>query len=60
MLILSQSVGDSTTATLQDGTEIVVTVVGIRGNQVRLAWSAPKTVSILRDKAHVREPKAQA
>ena len=44
MLILTRRVGES----LMIGNEICVTVLGLRGNQVRLGVTAPRDVSVHR------------
>ena len=41
MLILTRRVGES----LMIGDEVTVTVLGVKGNQVRIGVNAPKTVS---------------
>jgi carbon storage regulator len=48
-LILTRRAGQ----TVHIGSDITVTVIGIDGGQVRLAFSAPPTVRI--DRAEVRE-----
>ena len=48
MLILSRRLGESVTI----GDDIVVTVVGVSGNQVRLGISAPKAVRVLREEIY--------
>lgn len=45
MLVLSRSVGER----LLIGEGVVLTVLSIRGKQVRLGLAAPKTVPILRE-----------
>ncbi len=45
MLVLSRKVGER----LLIGEGVVLTVLGIRGKQVRLGLAAPETVSILRE-----------
>ena len=48
MLILSRRLGESVTI----GDDIVVTVVGVSGNQIRLGISAPKAVRVLREEIY--------
>lgn len=48
MLILSRRPGESLTL----GDDIVVTVVGVSGNQVRLGITAPKAVRVLREEIY--------
>ena len=48
MLILSRRLGESVTI----GDDIVVTVVGISGNQIRLGINAPKAVRVLREEIY--------
>ncbi len=45
MLILSRRVGE----TIKIGEDIEVTVLGIKGNQLKLGVAAPKNVSIVRE-----------
>jgi carbon storage regulator len=48
MLILSRRPGESLTI----GDDVVVTVVGVKGNQIRLGITAPREVRVLRDEVH--------
>jgi carbon storage regulator len=48
MLILSRRLGESVTI----GDDIVVTVVGVSGNQIRLGISAPKAIRVLREEIY--------
>ena len=45
MLILTRRVGE----TLMVGDEVTVTVLGVKGNQVRIGVNAPKEVAVHRD-----------
>jgi carbon storage regulator len=45
MLILTRRVGES----LKVGEDVTVTVLGIKGNQVRVGIAAPKTVAVHRE-----------
>ncbi len=50
MLILTRRVGE----TLVIGDEVQVTVLGVRGNQVRIGVNAPKHVSVHREEIFQR------
>lgn len=50
MLILTRRVGES----IMVGDEIAVTILGVKGNQVRVGVSAPKEVSVHREEIYER------
>jgi len=50
MLILTRRVGES----LMIGDEVSVTVLGVKGNQVRIGVNAPKTVPVHREEIYQR------
>jgi len=50
MLILTRRVGES----LRIGDEVSVTVLGIKGSQVRIGVNAPKSVSVHREEVYER------
>ena len=50
MLILTRRIGE----TLMVGDEVTVTVLGVKGNQVRLGVNAPKDVAVHREEIYQR------
>lgn len=50
MLILSRRVGE----TLMVGDEVTITVLGVKGNQVRIGVNAPKDVAVHREEIYRR------
>jgi len=55
MLILTRRVGE----TLMIGDDVTVTVLGVKGNQVRIGVNAPKDVSVHREEIYERIKKEQ-
>jgi len=55
MLILTRRVGE----TLMIGDEVSVTVLGVKGNQVRIGVNAPKEVAVHREEIYARIKKEQ-
>jgi len=50
MLILTRRVGE----TLMVGDDVTVTVLGVKGNQVRIGVNAPKDVAVHREEIYER------
>ena len=56
MLILTRRVGE----TVVIGDDVTVTVLGVKGNQVRLGVNAPKEVAVHREEIYERIKREQA
>jgi carbon storage regulator len=55
MLILTRRVGES----VMIGNDVTVTVLGVKGNQVRIGISAPKSVAVHREEIYERIKREQ-
>ena len=56
MLILTRRVGE----TLMVGDDVAVTVLGIKGNQIRIGINAPKDVAVHREEIYERIKREKA
>jgi carbon storage regulator len=56
MLILTRRVGES----VMIGDEVSITVLGVKGNQVRLGINAPRTIAVHREEIYRRIKREQA
>ena len=55
MLMLTRRVGES----VMIGDEVVVTVLGVKGNQVRVGINAPKSIAVHREEIYERIKREQ-
>lgn len=56
MLILTRRVGE----TVMIGNEVTITILGVKGNQVRVGINAPKSVAVHREEIYERIKREQA
>jgi carbon storage regulator len=55
MLILTRRVGE----TVMIGSDVTVTILGVKGSQVRVGITAPKTIPVHRQEIHERIQREQ-
>jgi len=55
MLILTRRVGE----TVMIGDDVTITVLGVKGNQVRVGINAPKSVAVQREEIYERIKREQ-
>ena len=55
MLILTRRVGE----TVMIGNDVTVTILGVKGNQVRVGINAPKNVAVHREEIYERTKREQ-
>lgn len=55
MLILTRRVGE----TVMIGDDVTITVLGVKGNQVRVGINAPKSVAVHREEVYERIKREQ-
>ena len=56
MLVLTRRIGE----TLMVGDEVTVTVLGIKGNQVRIGVNAPKAIAVHREEIYQRIKRSES
>jgi carbon storage regulator len=55
MLILTRRIGE----TVMIGDDVIVTILEVKGNQVRIGFSAPKNVAVYREEIYERMKRGQ-
>lgn len=56
MLILTRRVGE----TVNIGDDVTLTILGVKGNQVRVGINAPKTIAVHREEIYMRIKRERA